>query len=111
MPGQKAGPLKGGTSLTLDLAGVGVIPASATGVIGNLTVVSPTYNGYLGARPSGTPTASSSINFTTGATVANAFTSGLGPTGPTGPTGLTITGSGTAANSYQLVVDITAYVT
>jgi hypothetical protein len=58
-----------------------------------------------GARPAGTPSTTSSINFVTGTTLANAFTSGLGPAG------LTITSSGTAANSYQLIVDITAYLT
>lgn len=106
VPGQKAGPLKGGTSLTLDLAGSGPIPATATGVIGNLTVVNPSYSGWLAARPSGAPGATSSINFTNGVTaIANAFTSQLGPAG------LTITGSGTSANTYHLVVDITAYIT
>ncbi len=105
VPGQKKGPLKGGTSLTLDLAGAGPIPGTASGVLGNLTVVSPTYAGFLSARPSGAPATTSSINFTAGATVANAFTSQLGPAG------LTISGSGAAADSYQLIVDVTAYIT
>jgi hypothetical protein len=105
IPGQKAGPLVGGTSVTLDLAGIGPIPATATGVIGNLTVASPTYTGYLTARPSGTPGTTSSLNFPKGVTaIANAFTSQLGPAG------LTITGSGTATSTYHLIVDITAYI-
>jgi hypothetical protein len=106
VPGQKAGPLKGGTSLTLDLADIGPIPATATGVIGNLAVVTPSFSGYLAARPSGTPAITTSLNFPGGvAALANAFTSQLGPAG------LTITGSGTSANTYHLVVDITAYIT
>jgi hypothetical protein len=106
IPGQKAGPLRGGTSVTLDLAGISPIPATATGVIGNLTVAGPTYTGYLTARPSGAPGLTSSLNFSKGVTaVANAFTSQLGPAG------LTITGSGTSANTYHLIVDVTAYIT
>jgi hypothetical protein len=105
VPGQKKGPLKGGTSLTLDLGGAGPIPGTASGVVGNLTVVSPNYAGFLSARPSGAAAATSSLNFTAGSTVANAFTSQLGPAG------LTISGSGTSPNSYQLIVDITAYIT
>jgi hypothetical protein len=106
VPGQKKGPLLGGTSITLDLAGIGPIPGTAAGVVGNLTVASPTYTGYLTARPSGTPGTTSSLNFPKGVTaIANAFTSQLGPAG------LTITGSGTNTNSYHLIVDITAYIT
>ena len=106
IPGQKTGPLKGGTSLTLDLAGIGPIPATATGVIGNLAAVTPSFSGYLAARPSGTTAITTSLNFPAGvAAIANAFTSQLGPAG------LTITGSGTSANTYHLVVDITAYIT
>jgi hypothetical protein len=107
IPGQKAGPLKGGTSLTLDLAGIGPIPATATGVIGNLAAITPSFSGYLAARPSGAAGAiTTSLNFPQGvAALANAFTRQLGPAG------LTITGSGTSANTYHLVVDITACIT
>ena len=105
VPGQKAGPLAGGTSVTLDLAGIGAIPATATGVIGNLTVAGPSYNGYLVARPSDAASTTSSLNFPKGVTaIANAFTSQLGPAG------LTISGSGSTANTYHLIVDITAYI-
>ena len=104
VPGQKKGPLKGGETITLDLAGVGPIPDTASGVVGNLTVVSPTYSGYLTAGPSGTTSSTSAINFTSGAIVANAFTSQLGPAG------LTIVASGTASKTFELIVDITAYI-
>jgi hypothetical protein len=105
VPGQTQGPLHGGQAVTLDLAGAATIPATAAGVVGNLTVLTPSYNGYLRAAPSGTTVLPSAINFTKGATIANAFTSALGPNG------LTITGSGGSSNTYQLVVDITAYIT
>jgi len=104
VPGQKKGPLKGGEAITLDLAGVSPIPAAASGVVGNLTVVSPSYSGYLMAGPSGTTPTTSALNFTAGSIVANAFTSQLGPDG------LTIRASGTATKTYELVVDITAYI-
>ena len=104
IPGQKKGPLKGGEAITLDLAGVSPIPASASGVLGNLTVVSPSYSGYLMAGPSGTTPTTSALNFTTGAIVANAFTSQLGPDG------LTVRASGTASKTYELIVDLTAYI-
>ncbi len=106
IPGQKAGPLKGGTSVTLDLAGITPIPTTATGVIGNLTAVTPSYAGWLTAGPSGAATTTSALNFPSGvAAIANAFTSQLGPDG------LTITASGTTANTYHLIIDITAYIT
>ena len=105
VPGQKKGPLVGGTPLTLDLAGVSPIPATANGVVGNLTVTSPTQAGYLTAAPSGSPTTTSALNFPKSATVANAFTCQLGPDG------LTLTAFGVAAMTYHLIVDITAYIT
>ena len=104
VPGQKKGPLVGGTPLTLDLAGVGPIPATATGVIGNLTVTVPTQGGHLAAGPSGTATTTSTLNFTKNATVANAFTCLLGPDG------LTLVAHGVSM-TYHLIVDITAYIT
>ena len=97
--------MHGGETITLDLAGVGPIPASASGVIGNLTICVPTQAGYLTAAPSGNPTATSALNFTKNATLANAFTCQLGPDG------LTLAAFGVAAMTYQLIVDITAYIT
>lgn len=106
VPGQKKGPLVGGTSLTLDLAGVAPIPTSATGVVGNLSVVSPNYAGYLAAHPSGTPGITSTLNFTAGlVALSNAFTTRLGPDG------LTIRASGNSGGRFNLVIDITAYIT
>jgi hypothetical protein len=103
--GQKHGPLHGGEAVTLDLAGAGAIPATASGVVGNLTVVKPDYSGYLVAVPSGSTSTSSALNFDAGEIVANAFTSALGAGG------LTLRANGGSARSYHLVVDVTAYIT
>jgi hypothetical protein len=106
VPGQQKGPLVGGTSLTLDLAGVAPIPTTATGVVGNLSIVSPSYAGYLAAHPSDMPGVTSTLNFTAGlVALSNAFTSRLGPDG------LTVRASGNSGGRFHLVVDITAYIT
>ena len=104
VPGQTQGPLKGGTVLTLNLAALASIPDDAQAVIGNLTVTAPNFGGYLKALPSGSSSNVSSLNWSKGATVANAFTCKLGPAG------VSLVGSGTSSQTYQLVVDITAYV-
>ena len=103
VPGQKKGPLKGGEAMTLDLAGVAPIPTTATGVVGNLIAITPNYTGYLRAAPSGSPLTATALSFAPGPNTGNAFTVGLGPDG------VTLRGSGTVANTYHLVVDITAY--
>jgi len=105
VPGQRKGPLKGGEAITLDLAGVAPIPATATGVVGNLIAITPSYTGYLRAAPSGNPLTATALSFAPGPNTGNAFTVGLGPAG------VTLQGSGTVANTYHLVVDITAYLT
>jgi hypothetical protein len=103
VPGQTQGPLGSLQTVTLDLAGIAPIPSSANGVVGNLTVVAPSHGGFLVARPSGATTLTSSVIFAKDATIANAFTSALGPDG------LSLVALGPA--SYHLVVDITAYIT
>jgi hypothetical protein len=76
---QRKGPLHGGDSVTLDLAGVGAIPSTASGVVGNATVVTPDGGGFLRILPAGASVPASSFNFTDGVTVANGFTCGLTP--------------------------------
>lgn len=105
VPGQVAGRRPGGSTTTLDLRGAGPIPSSANGVVGNLTVASPSYGGYLAVGPAGVATATSALNFTRGAIAANAFTSQINEGG------LAIRGSGSPANAYHLIVDVTAYIT
>jgi hypothetical protein len=105
VPGQVKGPLKGGQVVTLDLAAVTPIPATATGVVGNLTAVTPNYTGYLRVAPSGQPFNATALSFTKADVTGNAFTAKLGPDG------LALQGSGTTTNTYELVIDITAYIT
>jgi hypothetical protein len=63
-----AGRLLGGHTINIDLSGLEVAAASA---FCNLTVVSPLSGGYMTLFPGGTRPATSSINFTTGAVIAN----------------------------------------
>jgi hypothetical protein len=60
----------------------GTVPADATAAVVNVTVTSPSADGYLTVFPGGVsrPLASS-INFRGGETIANLVTVGLGPTG------------------------------
>jgi hypothetical protein len=47
------------------------VPGGAIGVIGNVTVVSPSADGDLRLYPGLTPSSTSSINFVLGQTIAN----------------------------------------
>ena len=65
----------------VDIGGISV-PKGATGVVGNVTVVSPTAGGDLRLYPGGaTAPNTSSINFATGQVIANGVTVGLNVTG------------------------------
>lgn len=105
IPGQRGGLVPGGTAITLDLAGVEPIPDTASGVIGNATVISPTGNGLLRFLPTGATYPSSSFDFTAGRNVSGGFTSGLGSEG------LRTTAPVLASTRYHLVIDIAAYIT
>jgi hypothetical protein len=105
VPGQIKGPLRGGQVVTLDLAGIAPIPTTASGVLGNLTAVTPSYTGYVRVAPSGQPFTATALSFTKDGVTGNAFTAKLGPDGAS------FRASGTTANTYELVVDITAYIT
>jgi len=105
IPGQRKGPIRGGQSVTLDLAGIGPIPADASGVIGNATVLTPSASGFLRILPAGAAVPATSFNFQKSQSIANGFTSALTATGirATAPIANTIT--------YELVIDISAYIT
>jgi hypothetical protein len=105
VPGQKQGPLTGGETITLGLAGVSPIPAAASGVVGSLIAVLPTYTGYLRAGASGSPLVATALSFTKGVKTGNAFT--VKP----GPDGVSFWSPNPSTNTYHLVVDITAYIT
>lgn len=64
------------------LPGVTGVPAGATGILTNLTVVSPQGNGFLLAFPDGSPVpTTSNVNFTRDQVVANSATIGLSRAG------------------------------
>jgi hypothetical protein len=105
VPGQRKGPLKGGESVTLDLAGVDPIPPTASGIVGTANILSPDGNGYLRIMPAGATAPAASFSWQDGINNANGFTSGLSDTGlrAVAPVSSTV--------RYHLVIDIAAYIT
>ncbi|NNE12448.1 MAG: hypothetical protein HKN41_09420, partial [Ilumatobacter sp.] len=99
----RIGVIAAGTTMEIDVAGRGGVDRRATAVSLNLTVTQPTSHGYATVYPCGTdrPTASS-INFTPGATIANALVSELGAGGD-----LCIHASATT----HVVIDVDGYFT
>ena len=105
IPGQRTGALRGGQAITLDPAGIGPIPTTATGLVGNATVITPSGTGFLRILPAGATVPASSFDFTTGRNVSNGFTTGITATG------LTALAPTSASTRYHLVLDIAAYIT
>ena len=99
--------LTANTPATFQVAGRLGIPAGATAVTGNVTVVKPSFYWalYLGPLPAASPT-TSTVNFATGEIVANGLTVALGPSGT-----LSATYISTAGNTTDLVFDVTGYFT
>ena len=103
-----AGVFRTGTPRSLVVAGRVGIPANATAITGNLTVVNETRGGFLSVtltKPTGTP-ASSTLNFPLGDTRANGLTAALDGTGA-----LWITYAATAAATTNVILDVTGYYT
>lgn len=96
-------PVTGGTSLTQIARNFCGIPAAAKAVIGNVTVVLPTANGFLTIYPSDAATqpTAANTNFIAGDVLNNVFTVKLGDADGA----FNIFASSTA----QIVVDITGY--
>ncbi|WP_329423088.1 hypothetical protein [Streptomyces sp. NBC_01268] len=70
--GVRKGAVGPGQSVTLPVAGVGVVPAGAKAVVLNVTATQPTRAGFISVHPSGQPrTSASSLNFQAGQTVPN----------------------------------------
>lgn len=99
------GPLVGGGTVVLDVAGRGEIPADANAVILNVVAVQPTGPGFLTVFPcqSGTeaPPLASNVNYVMGRDVSNGVTTGVGGTGKVCIFSPTTT---------NLVVDVNGYV-
>ena len=70
------------TSITVQVAGVGGVPANATGVVVTLTATEATADTFVTATPTGTPRAATSV-LNPGVTkaIANTITIGLGTDG------------------------------
>jgi hypothetical protein len=107
IPGQVQGPLSGGGTTTLDLAGSAGIPATASGAVGNVSAVAPTYSGFLKVQPAGVAVLPSTLNFPAGVrALSNGFTCALSPTGLS-----VVPSPGSGGNTLHVVLDITAYIT
>jgi len=80
--GTASAPMRHGEVRTIGVAGVEGVPAGATGVHVNITVVSPDASGYLSVWPTGAarPTVSN-LNWRAGDVVPNMAIVGLGPDG------------------------------
>ena len=98
------GPVATSTSTTFQVAGVAGIPASAAGVVFNLTVTEPASNGFITAYPSGqaVPNASN-VNFAKNQTVPNLA---VVPVGSDGKVALRNSSTG---GTVQLVSDVAGY--
>jgi hypothetical protein len=94
-------PILGGTSKNIQVAGFFGIPATATSVVLNLTVVNPVASGFVTAYPTGANLpGTSTINYTAGEVVPNLTDVGIGAGGEISVYSLVQT---------DLVVDIEGY--
>jgi outer membrane protein assembly factor BamB len=100
-----AGKLAANTPRTFIVAARGGVPSGATGVTGNVTIVSETnaWAVYLGPNPVANPT-TSTLNFVLGDIKGNGLTVALSSTGTLSATYMSIAG-----NTTDLVFDVTGY--
>jgi hypothetical protein len=100
-----------GTGLTVDIPASLNIPATASAVVVNITAINPTGAGFLTVYPGGgtLPTAAN-VTFTTGQTVGNNVTVGLGPDGTTSTQSFTVyNGPATGGGSVDFTADVAGY--
>ncbi|HEV7810636.1 MAG TPA: hypothetical protein VGO64_08550, partial [Candidatus Limnocylindrales bacterium] len=100
------GRFNAGTGRSLQVTGAGGVPAGATAITGNLTVVNQQAAGYLSVTPDvpvGTPP-SSSLNFPVGDVRANGLTAALNAAGQ-----LAITYTAPAGKTADVILDVTGY--
>jgi len=107
-----AGPFVSAVSQKLQVTGAAV-PVGATGVLLNVTVASPTADGFVSVRPgdaTGAPT-TSSLNFTTGTPAwANAVQVGLPTSGAdAGKIEITYDAYGQAGPTTEVLIDVVGY--
>jgi hypothetical protein len=103
--------LAAGTSLAVTVPTT-VVPATATAIVVNVTAINPTNAGFLTVYPGGgtLPTAAN-VTFTTGQTVGNNVTVGLGPDAATSSTqSFTVyNGPATGAGNVDFTADVMGY--
>jgi len=103
--GTALGPLLSGERRRFTLAGTCGIPATARGVIGNLTAVDPTARGRASLWPGDLPRPSvSSLSFAAGSARANNFVTALGADGT-----VDVEPTLETAGTVHLVIDVTGY--
>lgn len=91
-----------------------VVPAGASGVLLNVTVVRPTSGGFISVRPSGTPGApqTSNLNFEVGDITPNAVFVALPTSGPdAGRIEITFDAFGRAGPTTDILGDVVGYTT
>ena len=105
------GPFVSPVSQKLQVTGAAV-PAGATGVLLNTTVVGPTADGFLSIRPgdaSGAPS-TSSLNFKAGEVVPNSVQVGLPTSGATaGQIDITYDALGVSGPKTEVLIDVVGY--
>jgi len=105
------GPFVSAVSQKLQVTGAAV-PAGATGVLSNVTVVGPSAAGFLSVRPgdaTGAPS-TSSLNFTAGDIVPNSVQVGLPTTGANaGQIDITYDAFGQAGPTTEVLIDVVGY--
>ncbi|HWG74417.1 MAG TPA: glycosyltransferase [Acidimicrobiales bacterium] len=108
--GAVTGPISAGAVITLQVAGYGLVPDHAVGVVANLAVPDATYNGFVTVFPTDGSSGSSAVGtyFTDdGRPTANQVVAPLG-TGPfEGQISLRL--SDNHPGTAQLLVDVSAY--
>lgn len=91
-----------------------VVPAGANGVVLNLTAIRPSAAGFISVRPGGSTgtAATSSLNFESGATLANSVTVSIPTTGAdAGEISLRFDAYGLSGPTTHVAVDIVGYTT
>jgi hypothetical protein len=105
------GPFVSAISQKLQVTG-SAVPAGATGVLLNVTVVNPTASGFLSVRPgdaTGAPS-TSSLNFNAGDIVPNSVQVALPTSGPdAGRIDVTFDAFGVAGPSTEVLIDAVGY--
>jgi len=105
------GPFRSAVSQKLQVTG-SAVPAGATGVLLNVTVVGPSAAGFLTVRPgdaTGAPS-TSSLNFTAGDIVPNSVQVGLPTAGANaGQIDITYDAFGQAGPTTEVLIDVVGY--